>query len=279
MKDSLLSGLDNFGLNDFDQKDLFPDQEENSKVKKINLKQEPEEKDFLYIRNLACPVCGTVIQTPTVKQGSSKLIDIGLNLRPRYENINTFKYDVVHCEVCGYTSLNRNFKKVSDRQIKMIREKISVKFVGRKYPEVFTYDDVLERYKMAIYNSIVMGSSDVDKAYLCLKASWITECMLEEAIDEATIEALSETRDSYEAFAYKGFVNAYSSVAFPVYGMSEATYQYLMAYLAYRVGEKKETSRWLSRVLLSPNANKRIKDKARELREYMELKKEEEAGA
>ena len=57
--------------------------------------------------------------------------------------------------------------------------------------------------------------------------------------------------------------------SFPLCGMDENTITLLMAELARRIGKIDESSRWVSRILVSRDANERIKEKAREIRELI----------
>ncbi len=198
---------------------------------------------------------------------------IKVNLRPNYKSVDPIRYDILLCEVCGYAALNRNFKKITDWQIKEVREKISKKYVGKKYPEVYSYEVALERYKMALYNDVVMRRTDLNKAFLCLKASWVLESLIENCTE---FKQLSEYKDNYQSFvenAFKGFSKGYNEVVFPIFGMNQSTFQYLLGALAYESGDIKSTGFWLGKVLLSPASSGRIKDKARELKEKIDADK------
>ena len=69
--------------------------------------------------------------------------------------------------------------------------------------------------------------------------------------------------------AYTGFETAFSKESFPMCGMDEITVSYLLAELARRIGKFEESSRWISRVLISRDANDRIKNRAREIKELL----------
>jgi len=53
-------------------------------------------------------------------------------------------------------------------------------------------------------------------------------------------------------------------------GMDQNTLSYLLADLARRVGKVEDAKRWVSKVLVARNANKRIKDKALDLKELLQ---------
>lgn len=272
--DSLFSGLDAFGMEEIDTKDLFADTmgepiEGMSQIEEIDI------AELLYDRPVRCPVCNTVFNARTVKQGVTKMEGTQVNLRPIYKTVDLICYDVVHCEVCGYTALNRNFKKLSDRQVKQVKEKISMKFIGKKYPEVYSYDIALERYKMALYTDMVIARKEVDKAYLCLKITWLLESLIYQTKSEEEKEGLRQAYQIYVDNAYKGFSKNYSHVTFPIFGMNQSTYQYLLGSLAYAAKDLKNTSYWLGKIMLSPISSARIKDKARDLKAKIDEDKEE----
>lgn len=274
---SLFGGLDDFGMDDIEGLDLFETEEEKKALEKKKA-QEIKPEDLLYDRNVRCPVCNSKIVARTIKSGAAKLVETSLNLRPVYSGVDPILYDVVSCEICGYSALNRNFNKISDRQIKEVREKISMKFVGSKYPQVYDYEIALTRYKMALYNDVTIGRNDVSKAYLCLKISWILESLIgqmeEQQQKKEDINILENERKLFVGNAYKGFMKAYDGITYPIFGMNEATYQYLLGALAYEQGDMKSTGFWLGKVLLSPNGNRRLQDKARELKAYIDKQKE-----
>ncbi len=268
---SLFDGLEEFGIDKLEGMDLFEDPAIEAEKKKEEKRIKPE--DLLYNRTIQCPVCATVFEARTIKSGAAKLEDTSLNLRPIYSRIDPICYDVILCEVCGYAALNRNFKKISDRQANLIKEKISMKFVGKKYPQVYDYEIALERYKFALYSDVAMGRTDVNKAYLCLKITWILDSMIEIETDEEKIKAYRASKDIFASNACKGFKKSYDMLTFPVFGMNEPTYHYLLGALSYETGNLKETGYWLGRVLLSTSGHRRIKDKARELKNKIDDEK------
>ena len=82
-------------------------------------------------------------------------------------------------------------------------------------------------------------------------------------IEKLNKEELDFITNAYEAF------EAIMKESFPLCGMDENTITLLMAELARRIGKIDESSRWVSRILVSRDANERIKEKAREIRELI----------
>ena len=78
---------------------------------------------------------GFVFRTRMVKTGRVKRMEPDFDLRPRFQYIDTNKYDVSSCPQCGYTAMNRYFTHLSTGQVKMIEEGVCHKFKGQKQPK------------------------------------------------------------------------------------------------------------------------------------------------
>ncbi|MDE7188424.1 MAG: DUF2225 domain-containing protein, partial [Lachnospiraceae bacterium] len=100
----LLSGLARFGLGKLEEMEVYEDSKkaaagENSKP----VASVMQEQDYLFDKSCTCPICDKEFKTRTVKVGKAKLAGSDLDLRPRYEQIDQLKYDVIMCPFCGYT--------------------------------------------------------------------------------------------------------------------------------------------------------------------------------
>ena len=171
----LLDGLGQFGLGDLEGANLFESPEENepADLQTLVQKQLQMEQDFLFDKTYTCPVCDSEFKAKTVKVGKAKLIGTDMDLRPKYEGIDLLKYDIVLCPHCGYAALTRYYKILSSFQAKRIREIISKAFKAQKESnEIYSYEEALERYKLALANTIVKQGKASEKAYICLKAGW-----------------------------------------------------------------------------------------------------------
>ncbi len=153
---SLLSGLSGLGLNNLENMDVFEDPEKAEAKKKVQEPVKIEEKDFIYDKTFKCPLCDTDVPTKIMKSGKAKLIGADQDLRPRYEGIDSVKYDVILCPACGYTALTRFFPNLTSPQGKLIKEKISANV---KIPifnnETYTYEEAVDRYQLALVNAVV----------------------------------------------------------------------------------------------------------------------------
>lgn len=268
----LLSGLEGLGLGGLENLEIYETKKEEETP------QEPpkvEEKEFLLERNYECPCCYKNFTAKVMKTGKAKLIGTDPDLRAKYEGIDAGKYDVLLCPHCGYAALSRFFTVITAPQIKLIRENISKSVHLTVYhDEIYTYEEAMERYKLALANAVVKRAKASEKAYVCLKSGWLVrgyqEYLVETGEDEAAkIAELKQMEEQYLLNAFNGFVEARQTENFPMCGMDETTVDYLLAVLASRFKKYDIASRLIAGILTSPSANTRMKDKARDLKDQV----------
>lgn len=273
---NLLEGLEKFGLDRMDTEHIFDEEkkEEVVAVQPVVQKEVHTEKEFLLEKSIRCPVCDQVFKTKMVKTGRVKRLEPDFDLRPRFQYIDTNKYDVSSCPKCGYTAMNRYFSHLSSGQIKMIDEGVRQKFKpsAQTETEEYTYDDAIERYKLALYNTLVKKGKASEKAFECLKISWLYRGKVEELMassgenSEAVTECQKEEKLYYEQ-AYDGFIKAIASESFPMCGMEESTINLLVASMAFKLEKYDIASRFVSLVLTSHAAGRSAKERAMDLKE------------
>lgn len=276
----ILSGLSGLGLGGLEGMDIFEDEEKKA-VKQTAEPAKVEEKDLIYDKTFTCPVCSNEFPAKIMKSGKAKLLGTDADLRARYEGIDAIKYDVELCPVCGYAALNRYFTNLTSAQIKLIREKVSMNVHVSEYSgATYSYEQAIERYKLALVCAVVKHAKASEKAYICLKSGWLLrgyrESLQESGKgDEKLLASLAAQEEEYLQNAYKGFVEARQSEGFPMCGMDEFTVDYLLAVLAARFKKFDVASRLVASILASPSANARMKDKARDLKDdiLQQLKK------
>ena len=235
------------------------------------------DKDYLLLRTMECPVCGEKFKYPTVKASSSKLIGTDKDLRPIHDQLDVNKYDAIMCPTCGYAAITRYFEGVADIQKKKIREKICSGFKKRgTLPEEYSYDIALEHYKMALLNAVVKEAKHSELAYICLKISWIYRGIAEQTGQfSSRYPGIKETEREFTEKAYQNFTEALGSENFPMCGMDETTVDFLLANLAEITGRYDDAGKLVSKILVSPSAPARIKDKARDMKEELLDRKKE----
>ncbi len=272
---NLFSGLAALGLGKLSNMDVYENEDKKEEKKDADVEKAAEvsEADLIFDKTYDCPVCGGKFKAKTVKTGKVKLIAADSDLRPKYQLVDSLKYDVIACTYCGYAALNRYFNYMTSTQARMIKQNISENFNGLTSDgDIVTYDEAITKHKLALANTVVKHAKASEKAYTCLKTAWLLRGKAEtlpadtKDIDKELEELAKEEREFLEN-AYNGFLEAFPKEMFPMCGMDENTVCYLVAELARRIGKYEDASRWVARVLASRNANDRIKEKSRELKE------------
>ena len=275
---NIFAGLESLGMSNTEEVDIFQDPAANAGKKqeseKKGEKRELSEEDLIFEKTYTCPVCDFEFKSKMIRTGKVRLAGADSDLRPRYNGVDSLKYDAVMCPLCGYAALNRYFNFVMSSQAKRIKEKISAQFRTPKFEgEVYSYDDAILRYKMALLNTVVKNGKSSERAYTCLKMAWLyrgkREEMMKGEYKKEEIAQLYNQEKELLGNAFDGFAAAFSKEDFPMCGMDKNTMLYLLAELARRTDQVDECKRYLSRVLTARDANGRIKNKALELKQKL----------
>lgn len=284
---NIFSGLEKFGFKPTESVQLFEDNKKSnvknhSQQTKSEEQEIPLEKDFILEKTVRCKICGQVFKTKMVKNGRVKRLQPDRDLRPRFQYIDTLKYDITSCPFCGYTAMNRYFDMLSSGQIKLIREQIASQFQSKTQTseETYNYDTAVDRYKLSLLNTVVKRGRDSEKAYTCLKLSWLlrgkAETMSESTPEEKQAKQLcQQEEEEFYQQAFEGFQKAIANEMFPMCGMEQCTIDYLLACMASHFKKYEIASKFLQSVLTSASASRRMKDMALELKEEIleELRK------
>lgn len=275
--DNLFKGLEDLGISDMSDIQLFDKPEDKEEKVKVIRKTNVAE-DVVYQRKVTCPVCGKIFLTSSVRVGRIRFVDTELDLKPIYNDFDPIPYDVVICSHCGYGGLNKYFNRVSEFKAKSIKQIITANYKGKDYPLIYKYEHAVERYKLALLNSTIGHDNNGMKAYLCLKLSWLYRSWIQEikeTDDEKDVESqiklqkLSEAQHSFIKNAYEGFLIAYETEDFPIMGIDQGSLEYLIAELARQLSLYDESRKWLSRVIQRKNVNKRLYNKIQDMKELL----------
>lgn len=279
--DNILADLEALGIKKKNNIDIFEEERDDSKSKAVveEVKQTISETDFLFEKTIECPVCGKSFKTKQVKVGKPRFIGTDSDLRPRFEGIDTVKYDAVVCLHCGYADLLRTFNSISSRQIKDVKENICSTFKGitNELGE-YSYPVALQRYKLALYNGVVKHSKLSERAFICLKIAWLYRGQLEtlpkdtenydKVAKEMAINELLFTKNAYE-----GFYKAIGKEMPPLCGMDDTTLNFMLAVLGRKCQDYDNAEKFAYAVISNRSATAKIKEKARvELETIKDLK-------
>lgn len=254
---SVFSGLEDLGFNNIKDVEIYktPKSDESKDTKQEQIEKE---QNLLYDKEVTCPVCGTTFKVRSVKTSSYRIKKKDKDFFIHYSIINPYFYDVWLCNRCGYASMKSDFNKIKNYQIDIVKSKISPKWHGRNYSEVYDVNIAIERYKLSLLNYAITDAKSSKKAMNCLKLAWMHR-LLEDKETELTF--LSE--------ALKGFNDAYYNEDFPLYGMDRFTTMYLIGELNRRVGNNDEALIWFSNVITTPNVSQKLKEYARDQKDLI----------
>lgn len=272
----IFSGLESLGLGKMKDVDIYQeDKEKKDTDDKKEEKKEISEAEILFEKGFTCPVCDSQFKVKTIRTGKVKLLSADTDLRPRYQGVDSLKYDAIVCPSCGYGALNRFFNYMTTAQAKLIKEQITANFQGLPTEgEIYTYDDAILRHKIALANTVVKKAKTSERAYTCLKLAWVirgkAETLPQDTPDrEKVLKELKDEEADCIQNAFEGFKQAFTKENFPMCGMDEVTTTYLAAELARRCGHYDEAGRWIAQILTSRTASERIKAKAREIKDLI----------
>lgn len=273
-----LDDLGRLGLEHLEGVELYGDPNEKKEEKaspKVATETKMDEADMLFKKSCTCVVCDRQFKTLTVRSGKARLVESDRDLRPKYEDIEPLKYEVISCPYCGFSAVSRFFVPMASSQKKNVVEKICSKVKPLDAnKDTYTYEEAMDRYKLALVNSVVKISKASEKAYTCLKTGWLVRSYIEtleneEKPDREKIEKLLDEEERNLKNAYDGFLHAIAEESFPICGMDEQTVNYLLAVLALRFGDFAVSRKLTASILTSKNASARLKDKALEIKEEL----------
>lgn len=268
MNNNIFSGLEDLGFKNVEEPDLFGQKKEDNLQNNSNKNEKVfDPKDYLYDKEITCPVCHNVFKAKSVKTGGYRVSKVDSDFFINYNMVNPYFYDVWVCGKCGYSAMKVDFEKIKSSQIQEITDKISKKWHKKLYPDVYDVNIAIERFKLALLNYYVMDAKASKKTFCCLKIAWMYRILKD-----------NENEQLFLNQALDGLNTAYSKEELPINGMNNFYTMYLLGELSRRVGKLDEANQWFSKVITSPSADKKIKDMARDQRYIMknEMHMEEE---
>ena len=267
----LLSELSSLGFDNDIDTIVFTAQENEMLYGSLKRRRSPSDTQYLMVKTMECPCCGIDFDTYAVRAGKITPAGQDDDLRPRFNEIDPLKYDVIMCPICGYSSLVKNFESATSVFKEKIREHVSPHFTGVVEEGFnYSYDEAITRYKMALLCDAVGSDMISRRAFTCLKLSWVIRGYLESESDKITFRRRKELEaDEFDCvqLAYKDFAKAYSEEKLPICGMDETTICYLLSVLSYKMKDYKETIRYIYIVLGNRTAPQKVKDKLLGLRD------------
>lgn len=209
--------------------------------------------NYLFDKNVTCPVCGSTFKTKAVKSKSPRITSKDSDFFIHYSSkVNPYFYDVWICNSCGYASMKSDFDTIKTYRKELVLSNITPKWQARVYPDILDETLAIERYKIALLNAMLTDANDSTKAMLSLKIAWMFR-LLEDSSQE----------NVFIGQALEGFTDAYTNEVFPIYGLQRDSLMYLLGELNRRLENYDDALLWFSKTIVNTNASSRVKELAR----------------
>ena len=208
--------------------------------------------NHLFDKQIVCPVCNSNFKVKTVKSKSPRVISKDSDFFIRYSGINPYFYDVLICNSCGYAAIRGDFENLKSYKKELVLSNVTPKWKPREYPVILDEKLAIERYKLALLNSVLLDLPDSTKGMISLRIAWMHRLL---ANKEQELTFLSQALD--------GLNNAYMKEVLPIYGLQRDSLMYLLGELNRKIGNTQEALLWFSKTIVSTNSSNRIKEMAR----------------
>lgn len=216
-------------------------------------------KQYVLGKTFTCNVCDNDFTGNIARMTKLKFISSDADLHPNYEPMDPLLYDVLICPLCGYSAMSMFFNKFPERQIPLIRMGVTTKFRPRNFNQIMSYEEAVEKYKLALITAMVRGAKKGEIGYICTKIAWLYR--------------LLDKENSYKDFAHKAAVEfelAYQEEDFPICQMDETTLGYLIAYFLFISESYDESLRWIGRIVTNRNITNRLKERSLDLKSQIQ---------
>ncbi|MCL2574862.1 MAG: DUF2225 domain-containing protein [Defluviitaleaceae bacterium] len=257
MAENIFGGLEKFGFADIIEKNIDIFQIARKKESLAEKEKVFDINDYVYAKKYRCPVCMETFESYAVKWGKTRLNSIEFDLRPIYSPINHLYYDVISCSLCGYTAVSETFDKITNKQSEYILTELKPHYKHQEYPIEPSVEAVIDRYKLALLNATIKKAKHGEKAYICMKLTWLYRTKGDDPINEKKFAILT----------IKGFTHALEEEHTPIIGLEEVTIFYIIAAFSKFIGNNKNALKILSAIITSRKSSERLKDRARDLKD------------
>lgn len=259
---NLFDSLTNLGFGNLDEISIYGTIPEDKTKPKLVKPASPE--DGLFERKVECPVCHKNISIPSVKSSSIRTLSKDSDFMIYFGEPNPMFYDAWVCTNCGYAAFSSRFSTLTEKQKKLIKDGISVKWDSRKtYPLLHDVNIAIEKHQIVLLNTIVKVGKDSEKAMTCLKLGWLYRLKKDVQGEFKFLEQ-----------AKLGFIKALEKESAPIAGLDEPSLEYLIGELYRRLGDNSNALLWFSRVLSNKLTKPKIKDMARDQKDIIRDQKD-----
>lgn len=252
----IFKDLSKYGFSNVPVGDIYNSNNDDKKTTTEKEKNNPQNQ--LFLKEVHCPVCNVKFKALSVKVNAPRIVSKDSDFFSYYAGINPYFYEILICPHCGYSAFKNDFSKIREFQINLVRQRIMPNWKFKEFPDLFTAEVAIERYKLALLTAMYSNAKNSTKAILCLKIAWMYR-LLEQP----------EQEQVFLNNALQGFTEAYTNESFPIYGLDKFSTMYLIGELYRRVNKYGEALIWYSRVITTLGAPQKIKDLCRDGRDII----------
>lgn len=237
----------------------------------------PGELELLFDKEHTCPVCNNTFTSKQVREGKAQLDGRDIDLRPKFLNIDVMKYRVVECPVCGYAGIAKSFSKISDNDARLLREKrLRYDTDAKSEESAREYADAYRYYKSAMRCALIKSAKSSQRGITALYTAWLLRGWREKMREDGYTVAPSEVMGIAEErkllkYALRNLREAERSENFPINGMEDSAFEYLVAALCYEQDLLDDAANYLSLAsevgIMKPNLGRMADELRREIRE------------
>lgn len=248
--ESALSIIENLTLSLRKEKSLpkQPEHDEMNDLMEIPIEEtvqkdsnaNPEMDRMLYKKDFLCPCCAHKFATSKVRSRFIKVVKVDDDLCNHYESVNPLFYEILVCPKCGYSFHDENGGHIDSKTREEIYKRLPASWRKKDYTGVRDIEQATESFKLAIACQMARRSKDSQKGMLYLKLGWLYRVLDDQKNENICISEAAKFLTS--SFEKEQFADP----------KSEINVLYLIGVLNRKMGNYKEASLWLDRVLRHP---------------------------
>lgn len=220
----------------------------------------PSDANFLFDKEIDCPVCGQKFTTTMVRSSKMKLKSVDSDLRQIFEGFNPLWYMVWVCPHCYYANLNFEFKQADPNTRKWVTAQTErIRATGFKYSTPRRLDEVFMAFYLTL-NCLQNEKPDAARiAKVWLRLSWLYS----DANDSEMCKYASQKALDY-------FTETYYNARRDSSAEQDQRLTLLLAELNLRTGQPGEALKHYRNSIVrkggSPVLNRQAEDKIQELK-------------
>lgn len=151
-------------------------------------------KDFLFNKEVQCPICGKKFNVSMQRLSKLKLDKVNLDFRKMYHDFEPLWYSLWVCPNCYYTNFYNEFNNIQDKAVKQLKDKLPElkDLYIPQFTGVRNIDQVFMEYYMAMYCAKNANANAIKFGKIWLQLSWLySDVGDEDMFKEASAIALN----------------------------------------------------------------------------------------